>query len=73
MVIYSRTKLVRGTLLRVDRPDVTATGSESQAIVEYAPFQRVPTERKVDSRNNTIDKGMLHLSLHTAQVTLRFR
>ena len=50
------------------------TGNESQAIVEYAPFQKIPTERKkVDARNNTIDKGMLHPSLHTARVTLRIR
>ena len=34
------------------------TGNESHALVEYAPFQKVPTEKKkIDARNNTIDKG----------------
>ena len=33
-------------------------GNESHAIVEYAPFQKVPSEKKkTDARNNTIDKG----------------
>ncbi|KAN0094534.1 Smg-4/UPF3 family domain containing protein [Tylopilus felleus] len=32
-------------------------GKESHAVVEYAPFQKVPAEKKkTDARNNTIDK-----------------
>ncbi|KAL4069696.1 Smg-4/UPF3 family-domain-containing protein [Scleroderma yunnanense] len=38
-------------------------GNESQAIVEFAPFQKVPTERKkVDARNNTIEKDEEYIS-----------
>lgn len=38
--------------------EVSCAGNESQAIVEFAPFQKVPAEKKkVDARNNTIDKG----------------
>lgn len=38
---------------------MVCAGNESQAIVEFAPFQKVPAEkRKPDARNNTIDKGM---------------
>ncbi|KAI6126621.1 Smg-4/UPF3 family-domain-containing protein [Pisolithus sp. B1] len=34
------------------------SGNESHAVVEFAPFQKVPVEkRKPDSRINTIDKG----------------
>ena len=33
-------------------------GNESYAIVEFAPYQKVPTEkRKPDARNATIEKG----------------
>ncbi|KAF8558615.1 hypothetical protein OG21DRAFT_1080389 [Imleria badia] len=38
-------------------------GNESHAIVEYAPFQKVPAEKKKnDARNNTIDKDEDYLS-----------
>lgn len=31
---------------------------ESQAVVEFAPYQKVPTEKKKpDGRNATIEKG----------------
>ena len=34
------------------------SGNESYAIVEFAPYQKVPTEkRKPDARNATIEKG----------------
>lgn len=34
-------------------------GNESTAVVEFAPYQKIPTEKKkVDSRLNTIEKGM---------------
>lgn len=36
----------------------TVPGNESYAIVEFAPYQKVPTEkRKPDARNATIEKG----------------
>ena len=44
-------------------PTVTddPSGNESQAVVEFAPYQKVPTEkRKVDTRNATIEKGLIH-------------
>jgi regulator of nonsense transcripts 3 len=38
------------------------TGNESYAIVEYAPYQKVPSEkRKQDSKHNTIEKGTSRL------------
>lgn len=42
----------------------TQTGTESQAVVEFAPYQRVPMDKKKpDARNATIEKGM-PLSYH---------
>lgn len=40
-------------------------GNESQAVVEFAPFQKVPPEKKKgDARSGTIEKGVdIHLSL----------
>ncbi|KAJ3509927.1 hypothetical protein NMY22_g16135 [Coprinellus aureogranulatus] len=38
-------------------------GNESYAIVEYAPYQKVPSEkRKQDSKNNTIEKDEDYIS-----------
>ncbi|KAG1740497.1 Smg-4/UPF3 family-domain-containing protein [Suillus paluster] len=38
-------------------------GNESQAVVEYAPFQKIPSEkRKADARNATIDKDEDYIS-----------
>ena len=35
-------------------------GAESQAVVEFAPYPKIPSEkRKPDSRNATIEKGMV--------------
>jgi regulator of nonsense transcripts 3 len=35
-------------------------GNESQAVVEFSPYQKSPLEKKkVDSRNATIDQGTL--------------
>jgi len=35
-------------------------GNESQTVVEFAPYQKLPLEKKkVDSRNATIDQGTL--------------
>lgn len=37
------------------------SGNESQAVVEFAPYQKVPTEKKkADARNATIEKGNLY-------------
>ena len=47
------------------------TGKESRAIVEFAPFQKVPPlpERiKLDSRAGTLDKGMIAV-LHVARLS----
>ena len=38
-------------------------GAESQAVVEYAPYSKIPSEkRKPDNRNATIEKGMVVLA-----------
>lgn len=44
----------------LSNPDILA-GSEFQAVVEYAPFQKAPlkTKVKVDNRQGTIDEGAL--------------
>ena len=61
MDISSKTKQVGpipSRLPRNARFSITASGNESYAIVEYAPHQKVPSEkRKQDSKNNTIEKG----------------
>lgn len=39
-------------------------GAESQAVVEYAPYPKIPSEkRKPDNRNATIEKGIVCISL----------
>ncbi|KAG6878141.1 hypothetical protein C0993_011559 [Termitomyces sp. T159_Od127] len=39
------------------------SGNEYQAVVEYAPYQKVPSEKKkVDARSNTIEKDEDYLS-----------
>lgn len=41
------------------------TGNESRAVVEFAPFQKLPKEQKnPDSRQGTIDEGKVHNTLH---------
>jgi len=36
-------------------------GNEYQAVVEFAPYQKIPSEKKkADARNATIEKGMLY-------------
>ncbi|KIK82630.1 hypothetical protein PAXRUDRAFT_153590 [Paxillus rubicundulus Ve08.2h10] len=38
-------------------------GKESHAVVEFSPFQKIPTEKKkIDARNNTIDKDEDYIS-----------
>jgi regulator of nonsense transcripts 3 len=40
-------------------------GNESRAVVEFAPYQKLPLEKKkVDNRNATIDQGMLGSPCH---------
>ncbi|OAX35040.1 hypothetical protein K503DRAFT_746484 [Rhizopogon vinicolor AM-OR11-026] len=42
---------------------ISAAGNESQAVVEFAPFQKIPSEkRKPDARNATIDKDEDYIS-----------
>jgi regulator of nonsense transcripts 3 len=37
----------------------TWAGNESYAVVEFAPYQKVPPEKKkVDARSGTLEKGM---------------
>lgn len=37
-------------------------GNEFQAVVEFAPYQKIPLEKKkADSRNGTIEKGVFNL------------
>jgi len=66
MAIYSKIKQVCLFLnsLIFSMPgthDVAITqGNESQAVVEFAPYQKLPLEKKkVDSRNAAIDQGTL--------------
>ena len=41
------------------RVDNRASGNESIAVVEFAPFQKVPNEKKkADTRAGTIEKGV---------------
>ena len=47
-------------------PVFTRAGNESIAVVEFAPFQKIPTEKKkVDSRIATIEKGKPYLPVNT--------
>ncbi|KAG2347284.1 hypothetical protein BDR05DRAFT_877382 [Suillus weaverae] len=42
---------------------IFAAGNESQAVVEFAPFQKIPSEKKkADARNATIDKDEDYIS-----------
>jgi regulator of nonsense transcripts 3 len=44
--------------LKMSRSVLMHKGNESQAVVEFAPYQKLPLEKKkVDSRNATIDQG----------------
>ncbi|KAJ3152989.1 hypothetical protein HDU86_005445 [Geranomyces michiganensis] len=43
---------------------VDSKGVESRAIIEFAPFQRIPKKkRKTDTRMNTIDEGLVPSSI----------
>ena len=45
--------------------NVCAIGNESIAVVEFAPFQKVPNEKKkADTRAGTIEKGVHFCSLY---------
>ncbi|KAG1732134.1 Smg-4/UPF3 family-domain-containing protein [Suillus lakei] len=51
-----------GHLFR-DKAVIFAAGNESQAVVEFAPFQKIPSEKKkADARNATIDKDEDYIS-----------
>jgi len=44
--------------LKMSRYFLMHKGNESQAVVEFAPYQKLALEKKkVDSRNATIDQG----------------
>ena len=44
--------------LKMSRSVLMHKGNESQAVVEFAPYQKLALEKKkVDSRNATIDQG----------------
>lgn len=59
MVMYLETKQVKIFPLMNGSYSDYRSGNESQAVVEFAPYQKIPTEKKkVDARNATIEKGM---------------
>ena len=44
--------------LKMSRSVLMHKGNESQAVIEFAPYQKLALEKKnVDSRNATIDQG----------------
>ena len=48
-----------------------STGNESIAVVEFAPFQKVPNEKKkADSRANTIERGAWGDAAHPVRISL---
>jgi len=48
---------------------ISAAGNEFQAVVEFAPFQKIPSEKKKpDARNATIDKGAVESA---SEISLR--
>jgi hypothetical protein len=65
MAISSGIRLV-GSGLELCLSPVTHVrrGNESQAVVEFAPYQKVPSDRKKqDARAGTIDKGSTILAI----------
>ncbi|KAG2361050.1 Smg-4/UPF3 family-domain-containing protein [Suillus spraguei] len=47
---------------------IFVAGNESQAVVEFAPFQKIPSEKKkADARNATIDKASLEALIAASQ------
>lgn len=46
---------------------ICLAGTESYAIVEYAPYQKVPGEKKKpDSRHATIEKGAAKIGINAS-------
>jgi regulator of nonsense transcripts 3 len=59
MAIFSEIKMVVSYDSVVEPALIIIKGNESQAVVEFAPYPKIPTEKKkVDARVNTIEKGM---------------
>ena len=53
----------------VSRSVLMHKGNESQAVVEFAPYQKLPLEKKkVDSRNATIDQGTSWFPRHLSHL-----
>jgi hypothetical protein len=49
--------------LDLQRAILAESGNESQAVVEFAPYQKIPAEKKKsDARTATIDKGTVEFS-----------
>ena len=49
------------------------SGNESRAVVEFAPYQKIPPleKKKMDNRNNTIEKGIVLVLMHIRPCTNR--
>lgn len=64
--MYSEIKQVRPyiSLVSIRFINCACPGNESHAVVEFAPYQKIPSEKKkVDARTATIEKGMF--SIHS--------
>ena len=53
-------------------------GNETQVVVEFSPYQKVPTEKnKADNRIATIEEGMAHdicvhhCAIHTKAIQMK--
>ncbi len=53
--VYVHSSLV--ALGALDRPFIRWIGNEYQAVVEFAPYQKVPSAPKSDNRQGTVDDG----------------
>ena len=60
--------------LKMARSALIHKGNESQAVVEFAPYQKLALEKKkVDSRNATIDQGRSWFPRRLLRLTIRIR
>jgi len=72
MVIFSRIGKVCGfisCLAVLDWRFIRWIGNEYQAVVEFAPYQKVPSAAKNDNRQGTIDDGTLLLLFSLCRYT----
>ena len=66
MVIFSVINKVCKTTVTIKMPaEKLPSGNESEAVVEFAPFSKYPSEKKVkvDQRAGTIQEGKFLVSL----------